>query len=68
MKRLFFILTGYAGIALALFTAASGIVNGLTLLGIVAAAASFAAAEKTKTETNVRENKITGSPTPHYNK
>ena len=66
MKRLFFTLTGCAGIALALFTAASGIVNGLTLLGIVAAAASFAAAEKT--ETNVRENKITGSPTPHYNK
>lgn len=65
MKRLFFILTGYAGIALALFTAASGIVNGLTLLGIVAAAASFAALEKTKTI--VRENKI-GSAKPHCNK
>lgn len=48
MKKSFCRLTGYAGIALALSsTAASGAINGLTILGIITAAASFALAERT---------------------
>jgi hypothetical protein len=47
MKKSFCRLTGYAGIALALSTAATGAINGLTILGIITTAASFALAERT---------------------
>jgi hypothetical protein len=65
MKKIALALTALAGFAATFGTAANGTFNGLTLLGIVVVAASFAALEKTKR--NVRENKI-GSAKPHYNK
>ena len=65
MKKFALALTVIAGFAATFGTAANGTFNGLTLLGIVVVAASFAALEKTKT--NVRENNI-GSAKPHYNK
>lgn len=52
MKKLFCRLTGYAGIALALSTAATGVINGLTILGIITAAASFALVERTTKPTS----------------
>ena len=63
MKKIALALTALAGFAATFGTAANGTFNGLTLLGIVVIAASFAGLDKV----NVRENNI-GSPKPHFNK
>lgn len=59
MKKIVLTITALAGFAATFGTAANGTINGLTLLGIVVIAASFAGLDYE----NVRQNNI-GSPKP----
>ena len=58
MKKIVLELTALAGFCATFGTAANGTINGLTLLGLVVVAASFAGLDKL----NVRQN--IGSPKP----